>query len=64
MLNFYTTKRLHTEDQKRLLIVNAVALSEYRRLFAERAMNLRITPIVLIKSTKIIKSKEDRGIFQ
>ena len=62
-VKFLYNQEVHTEDQKRLLIVNAVALSEYRRLFAERAMNIRITPIVLIKSIKIIKSKEDREFF-
>ena len=62
-VKFLYNREIHTEDQKRLLIVNAVALSEYRRLFAERAMNFRVTPIVLIKSTKITKSKEDREFF-
>ena len=50
-------------DQRRLLIVNAVAMSEYRRLFAEREMGVIINPIVLIKSTKIAKSEEDREFF-
>lgn len=50
-------------DQRRLLIVNAVAMSEYRRLFAEREMGVVINPIVLIKSTKIAKSEEDREFF-
>lgn len=45
-------------DQRRLLIVNAVAMSEYRRLYAEREMGVMINPIVLIKSTKIAKSEE------
>ena len=51
------------EDQKRLLIVNAVALSEYRRLYAERTMQVRINPIVLIKSTTIKQSYEDKAFF-
>lgn len=50
-------------DQKRLLIVNAVALSEYRRLLAEREMGVVINPIVLIKSTKIAQSETDRAFF-
>lgn len=50
-------------DQRRLLIVNAVAMSEYRRLYAEREMGVMINPIVLIKSTKIAKSEEDRVFF-
>ena len=51
------------EDQKRLLIVNAVALSEFRRLLAERTMHTTINPIVLIKSTKIAESEKDRKFF-
>lgn len=51
------------ENQKRLLIVNAVALSEYRRLLAERTMHTTINPIVLIKSTKIAESEKDRKFF-
>lgn len=50
-------------DQKRLLIVNAVVLSEYRRLFAEREMNVAVNPIVLVKSVKIAQSEEDRAFF-
>lgn len=50
-------------DQKRLLIINAVSLSEYRRLFAKMAMGIDINPIVLIKSTKIAQSEEDRAFF-
>ena len=50
-------------DQKRLLIINAVVLSEYRRLLAEREMGVAINPIVLIKSVKIAQSEEDRAFF-
>lgn len=51
------------EDQKRLLIVNAVALSEFRRLLAERTMHTTINPIILVKSTKIAESEKDRKFF-
>ncbi len=51
------------ENQKRLLIVNAVALSEFRRLFAERTMGVIFTPVILIKSTKIAESEKDRKFF-
>ncbi|PNP97849.1 DEAD/DEAH box helicase family protein [Moraxella sp. RCAD0137] len=50
-------------DQKRLLIINAVVLSEYRRLLAEREMGVAINPVVLIKSVKIAQSEEDRAFF-
>lgn len=62
-VKFLYNKEIHTEDQKRLLIVNAVALSEYRRLLAEREMGVSMKPIVLIKSVKIAKSEEDRAFF-
>lgn len=62
-VKFLFNKEVHTEDQKRLLIVNAVALSEYRRLLAEREMGVSLKPIVLIKSVKIAQSEEDRVFF-
>lgn len=62
-VKFLYNQEVHTEDQKRLLIVNSVALSEYRRLFAEREMGVQINPIVLIKSIKIAQSEDDRKFF-
>lgn len=60
---FLYNEETHIKDQKRLLIINAVALSEYRRLFALTEMNMKFTPIVLIKSIKIAQSEEDRAFF-
>ncbi len=62
-VKFLFNQEVHIEDQKRLLIINAVALSEYRRLLAEREMEVFISPIVLIKSVKIAQSEEDRKFF-
>lgn len=62
-VNFLYNEETQIEDQKRLLIVNAVAMSEYRRLYAEREMGVSINPIILIKSTKIAQSEEDRAFF-
>ena len=62
-VKFLYNQEVHTEDQKRLLIVNAVALSEYRRLLAERTMGVQIKPVILIKSARIAKSAEDRQFF-
>lgn len=62
-VKFLFNQEVHTEDQKRLLIINAVALSEYRRLLADREMNVEIKPIVLIKSVRIAQSEEDRVFF-
>lgn len=62
-VGFLFNDETQIEDQKRLLVINAVVFSEYRRLFAEREMNVQINPIILIKSTKIAKSEEDREFF-
>lgn len=62
-VQFLFNQETHIEDQKRLLIVNAVVLSEYRKLFAKYQMNMDIAPVVLIKSTKISQSKDDRDFF-
>ncbi len=62
-VKFLYNKEVHTEDQKRLLIINAVALSEYRRLLAECEMKIELKPVVLIKSVKIEQSKKDRTFF-
>lgn len=62
-VKFLYNQEVHTEDQKRLLIVNSVALSEYRRLLADREMGIQISPIVLIKSIKIAQSEDDRKFF-
>ncbi len=62
-VKFLYNQEVHIEDQKRLLIINAVALSEYRRLLAEREMDAYITPIVLIKSVRIAQSEDDRKFF-
>ncbi|BAW80713.1 type III site-specific deoxyribonuclease [Candidatus Nitrosoglobus terrae] len=62
-IKFLYNHETHIENQKRLLIVNAVALSEYRRLFAERVMGISIRPIVLIKSVSIAQSEADRTFF-
>lgn len=62
-VRFLYNQETNIENQKKLLIINAVALSEFRRLFAERTMHVAIKPIVLIKSTKIAASEADRKFF-
>ena len=62
-VGFLYNEETQIEDQKRLLVINAVVMSEYRRLLAEREMNVQVNPIILIKSTKIAKSEEDRAFF-
>lgn len=62
-VKFLYNLETQVEDQKRYLIVNAVALSEYRRLLAERTMGVDIKPVVLIKSRRIADSEADRKFF-
>ncbi|ELA08233.1 Type III site-specific deoxyribonuclease [Moraxella macacae 0408225] len=62
-VSFLYNEETHIADQKRLLIVNAVALSEYRKLYAKYTMNEIFNPIVLIKSAKINQSIDDRTCF-
>ena len=62
-VQFLYNDETNIEDQKKLLIVNAVALSEFRRLLAERTMHVDIKPVVLVKSTKIAQSEADREFF-
>ena len=62
-VRFLYNHETQIENQKRLLIVNAVALSQYRK---ERFRILgfgNINPIVLLKSSAIAKSGEDRDFF-
>ncbi|MBQ8156494.1 DEAD/DEAH box helicase family protein [Candidatus Saccharibacteria bacterium] len=62
-VRFLYNTETNIENQKRRLIINAVALSEFRKVFAERTMGVAINPIVMLKSTKIQKSEEDREFF-
>ncbi|WP_206338648.1 hypothetical protein [Formicincola oecophyllae] len=49
-------------DQKRALIVHAVALSQYRKLLAA-SLGVVLNPVILVKSTKVKQSEEDRNFF-
>ena len=62
-VKFLYNTETNIEDQKRRLIINAVALSEFRKVFAAKTIGITINPIVLLKSTKIAKSEEDRAFF-
>jgi type III restriction enzyme len=62
-VKFLYNQETNIEDQKRLLIVNAIALSQYRKLLAEKAMKVVINPIVLLKSVRIADSEKDREFF-
>ena len=62
-VRFLYNTETNIENQKRRLIINAVALSEFRKVFAARTMGVTINPIVMLKSTKIAQSEEDRKFF-
>ena len=51
------------EDQKKYLIVNAVALSQYRKLLFRQLVKAEVNPVVLIKSKRIVDSEQDREYF-
>lgn len=51
------------EDQKKQLIINALALSQYRKLLFARLMSTEVSPVVLVKSKKIADSESDREYF-
>jgi len=51
------------EDQKKYLIVNAVALSQFRKILFRQLVKTEVNPVVLIKSKKIADSQEDREYF-
>ena len=61
-VRFLYNRETQVEDQKRLLIVNAVALSEYRKLLFQE-VGERINPVVLVKSKKIDDCKIDKVFF-
>lgn len=62
-VQFLYNNETNIENQKRLLIINAVALSEFRKVFAEKTMGITLNPVVLIKSTKVAQSEADRDFF-
>lgn len=62
-VQFLYNNETEVEDQKKYLIVNAVVLSQYRKLLFRDKMKEEVNPVILIKSTKIAKSAEDRDFF-
>ena len=62
-VGFLFNNETHIERQRRLLIVNAVALSEYRKMLFENVGEPYVNPIVLVKSKMIKNSEEDKKYF-
>ena len=65
-ITFLSNPTTDKEDEKRLLIVNAVVLSEYRKMLFDE-MKENVNPILLIKSNlgreKINASRKDKEFF-
>lgn len=62
-VQFLYNNETQVEDQKRLLIVHAVALSQYRKILFRELMGTAVNPVILIKSKRIADSEADREYF-
>ena len=62
-VQFLYNNETQVEDQKRLLIVHAVALSQYRKILFEKLTQTIIHPVILVKSKRIADSENDREFF-
>ena len=62
-VRFLFNKEAKVADQKRLLIVNAIALSQFRKMLFEDLGYEYINPVILVKSKKIADSEKDKEFF-
>ena len=62
-VRFLYNKETKIENQKRLLIVNAVALSQFRKMLFEDLGYKYINPIVMVKSKRIDDNDTDKEFF-
>ena len=62
-VQFLYNNETQIEDQKRLLIVHAVALSQYRKILFHELLGKNMNPVILVKSKKIADSEADRTYF-
>ena len=62
-VRFLYNREAQIADQKRLLIVNAIALSQFRKLLFKDLDYRNINPIILVKSKKIEDSENDKEFF-
>ena len=63
-VRFLYNNETQAENQKKHLIVNAVALSQYRKIVFSKKLNKKINPVILVKSKKIADSAVDREFFE
>ncbi len=62
-VQFLYNNETQVEDQKRLLIIHAVALSQYRKILFRELTKSIVHPVILVKSKRIADSEEDRKYF-
>lgn len=62
-VQFLYNNETQVEDQKKLLIVHAVVLSQYRKVLFRELVKAQINPVILIKSKRIADSESDREYF-
>lgn len=62
-VQFLFNNETQVEDQKRLLIVHAVTLSQYRKMLFWYVAKSEVNPVVLLKSRRIADSEKDREFF-
>ncbi len=62
-IKFLYNLETEIEEQKKYLIVNAVVLSQYRKLLFKKITGTHINPVILFKSKKIADSQTDRKYF-
>lgn len=62
-VQFLYNNETQVEDQKKLLIVHAVVLSQYRKILFRELVKTQINPVILIKSKRIADSETDREYF-
>lgn len=63
-VRFLYNNETQTEDQKKHLIVNAVTLSQYRKMIFKELLGKDINPVILVKSKRIKDSATDREFFE
>jgi type III restriction enzyme len=63
-VRFLYNNETQIENQKKHLIVNAVALSQYRKMLFREKLGKEINPVILVKSKRIKDSTTDREFFE
>ncbi len=62
-VQFLYNDETQVEDQKKYLIIHAVALSQYRKILFRELTKSIVHPVILVKSKRIADSELDREFF-